>query len=68
MSYGVLAMYGLLSATLIASAVLSFLPADQLQAVYDNSKSARYLVDYQTWLLIAPLVVMLISGWGYKGD
>ena len=68
MSYGVLAMYGLLSAVLIASAVLSFLPADQLQVIYDHSRSAKYLVDYQTWILIAPMAVMLISGWGHKAE
>ena len=34
--------------------------------IYDGSNIARYLVDYQNWVLIAPLLVMLISGWGAR--
>ncbi|MFH0905244.1 MAG: hypothetical protein V1826_00780 [bacterium] len=67
-SYGVLAAYGLLSAILVSSAILGFLPQDQLQTVYENSKVAKYLVDYQPWILIAPLVVMFLSGWGHRHD
>jgi len=66
MSMIVLVLYGLLSATLVASAVLGFLPQDQLGAIYDGSNIARYLVDYQNWIFIAPLLVMLISGWGAR--
>lgn len=66
MSMLVLVLYGLLSATLVASAVLGFLPQDQLAPMYENSATIRYLVDYQNWVLIAPLVVMLVSGWGHR--
>lgn len=66
MSLLVLVLYGLLSATLVASAILGFLPQDQLDIVYEGSSSIRYLVDYRNWVLIAPLLVMLISGWGHR--
>lgn len=65
-SYGVLILYGVLTAAVIASAILSFTPKDQIDAIYASSKIAKQLVDYQAWLLIAPLVLMLISGWGQK--
>lgn len=66
MSLGVLILYGVLGAALVASAVLGFLPSDQLSAIYEGSYIAKYLVDYQTWILIAPLIVMLLSGWGVR--
>lgn len=68
MSYGALVLYGLLGALLVASAVLGFLPQEQLSAVYEGSKVAKYLVDYQQWVLLAPMLVMLFSGWGVKGE
>ncbi len=67
-SYGVLMLYGLLTAAVIASAILSFVPKEQLDIIYSSSKIAKQLVDNQAWLLIAPLVLMLISGWGHRGD
>lgn len=66
MSMLVLVLYGLLGAMLVASAILGFLPQDQLDIVYEGSNVARYLVDYQNWVLIAPLLVMLVSGWGQR--
>ncbi len=66
LSHVVQMIYGLLIAAMIASAVLSFLPADQLQIIYDNSKLAKQLVDYQAWLLVAPLFLMFVSGWGFR--
>lgn len=68
MSYGVLMLYGLLTAAVIASAILGFVPKEQLDIIYSSSKIAKQLVDYQAWLLIAPLVLMLISGWGHRGE
>lgn len=65
-SYIVLMLYGLLTAAVIASAILSFTPKEQIEAIYSASKIAKQLVDYQAWLLVAPLVLMLISGWGQK--
>lgn len=59
-------IYGLLIAALIASAVLAFAPADQVQVIYANSTAAKYLVDYQAWILIAPLILMFVSGWGHR--
>jgi len=61
-------VYGLLIASMIASVILGFLPHDQAQTIYDNSRIAKPLVDYQAWILIAPLVLMLVSGWGHRGD
>jgi hypothetical protein len=61
-------IYGLLIAAMIASVVLGFVPVDQVQAIYDNSKIAKPLVDYQAWLLIAPLVLMFVSGWGHRDN
>ena len=66
MSHGILVMYGILGAALVGSAILGFLPPDQLEVIYESSKMARYLVDYQTWILVAPLIVMLFSGWGIR--
>lgn len=66
MSHGVLVLYGVLGAALVGSAILGFLPSDQLEMIYESSRMARYLVDYQTWILIAPLIVMLLSGWGVR--
>jgi len=68
MSYLVLMAYGLLTAAVIASVVLGFVPKDQLTVIYENSKFAKYLVDYQAWLLIAPLILMFVSGWGQRLD
>ena len=67
-SYGVLMLYGLLTAAVIASAILGFMPKEQLDVIYSSSKIAKQLVDYQAWLLVAPLVLMLISGWGHRGE
>src|SRR5687768_7283250 len=58
MSHLVQMVYGLLIAAMIASFILSFVPADQLQTIYENSKVAKPLVDYQAWLLVAPLILM----------
>ena len=58
--------YGLLIAALIASAVLGFAPAEQIQTIYENSMVAKYMVDYQAWILIAPLILMFVSGWGHR--
>lgn len=66
MSHIVLMLYGVLGAALVASAILGFLPQGQLDVIYENSKWARYLVDYQSWVLIAPMIVMLFSGWGRR--
>jgi hypothetical protein len=65
-SYGVLMLYGLLTAAVIASVILGFVPKEQLEVIYANSKIAKQLVDYQAWLLVSPLVLMLISGWGQR--
>lgn len=65
-SYGVLMLYGLLTAAVIASALLGFVPKDQLDTIYVSSNVAKQLVDAQAWLLVAPLILMLISGWGQK--
>lgn len=61
-------VYGLLIAAMIASVILGFAPAEQAQAVYEGSKIAKHLVDYQQWLLVAPIILMFISGWGFRGD
>lgn len=66
MSYIVLMLYGLLTAAVIASALLGFVPKEQLDVIYSSSKIAKQLVDYQAWLLVAPLILMVISGWGQK--
>ncbi|MFA5010020.1 MAG: hypothetical protein WC553_02180 [Patescibacteria group bacterium] len=66
MSYLVLIAYGLLTAAVIASALLGFVPQDQLDQIYASSKLAKQLVDYQAWLLVLPLILMMISGWGQK--
>jgi hypothetical protein len=66
MSYLVLIGYGLLTAALIASALLGFVPKAQLDQIYESSKIAKQLVDYQAWLLVFPLMLMMISGWGQK--
>lgn len=66
MPHVVLMLYGFLGAMLVASAILGFLPQDQLAVIYENSKWAQYLVDYQSWVLMAPLVVMIFSGWGSR--
>jgi len=66
MSYLVLMLYGLLTAAVIASALLGFVPQEQLDQIYEGSKVAKQLVDYQAWLLVMPLILMLISGWGQK--
>jgi hypothetical protein len=66
MSYLVLIAYGVLTAALIASALLGFVPKAQLDQIYEGSKVAKQLVDYQAWLLVFPLMLMLISGWGQK--
>lgn len=66
MSHVVLMLYGFLGAVLVASALLGFLPQDQLAVIYENSKWAKYLVDYQSWVLVAPLLVMMFSGWGRR--
>ena len=65
-SHVVQMMYGLLIAALIASAVLGFAPAEQIQTIYENSMVAKYMVDYQAWILIAPLILMFVSGWGHR--
>ncbi len=64
--YGVLMLYGLLTAAVIASAILGFVPQEQLDVIYSSSKVAKQLVDYQAWLLIMPLILMLVSGWGHR--
>jgi hypothetical protein len=61
-------VYGLLIAAMIASVILGFVPHDQVAAIYENSKIAKPLVDYQAWLLVAPLILMFISGWGHRPD
>lgn len=68
MSHLVQMIYGLLIAAMIASVILGFVPTDQVQAIYDNSQIAKPLVDYQAWLLVAPLILMFISGWGHRPD
>lgn len=68
MSYLFLTLYGLLTAAVIASVLIGFVPQDQLTAIYENSRYAQYLVDYQAWLLVAPLILMFISGWGHRLD
>lgn len=66
MSYLVLILYGVLTAAVIASVILGFVPQEQLNNIYENSKIAKQLVDYQAWLLIAPLILMFVSGWGMR--
>lgn len=61
-------IYGLLIAGMIASVILGFVPAEEVKAIYDNSQIAKPLVDYQAWILIAPLVLMFVSGWGHRND
>ena len=68
MAYLILILYGLLTAAVIASVLLGFVPEEQLVNIYENSKYAKYLVDYQAWLLIAPVALMFISGWGQRLD
>lgn len=68
MAHIVQMVYGLLIAAMIASVLLGFAPPEQAKIVYDGSQIAKPLVDYQAWLLVAPLVLMFISGWGYRGD
>jgi len=68
LSYGVLMVYGLLTAAVIASAILGFVPKEQLDVIYASSKIAKQLVDYQAWLLVLPLLLMLVSGWGHERD
>ncbi|MEZ4210292.1 MAG: hypothetical protein R3B38_01075 [Patescibacteria group bacterium] len=68
MAHIVQMIYGLLIAAMIASVILGFLPADQLQVIYENSEFAKPLVDYQAWLLIAPLILMFFAGWGRRFD
>lgn len=73
MGFGIMAhlvqmIYGLLIAAMIASVILGFLPEDQLQIIYENSEFAKPLVDYQAWLLIAPLLLMFFAGWGRRLD
>jgi len=67
-AYIVQMIYGLLIAAMIASVILGFVPQDQIQIIYNASKIAKPLVDYQAYLLIAPLVLMFISGWGHRTD
>jgi hypothetical protein len=67
-SYIFLMLYGVLTAAVIASVLLGFVPKEQLSVIYENSKFAKYLVDYQAWLLLAPVVLIFISGWGKRLD
>lgn len=58
--------YGLATATMIASAIIGFMPPDYASQLYESSVMAKQLVDYQAWLLIAPLILMIVSGWGHR--
>ncbi len=59
MAHLVMALYGFLSAALIASAVVSFLPSATQEMLLSGSVLARFLIRYATWWLILPIVLML---------
>ncbi len=59
-------IHSVLSAALIASSILDFLPADTRSQVIEKSIVAAPLVAYYSWWLILPVLLMMISGWFSK--
>jgi len=56
----VMALYGLLAAALIASAVIGFLPPATQEILLESSNLARFISSHTTWWLILPIILMLV--------
>jgi len=61
-------VYSLMSAALIATSIISFLPEDSMGQLTDGSVVAAALINYYDWLLILPVILMLVAGWWARRD
>lgn len=59
-------VYSFLSAALIASSVLDFLPPDARGQIVEKSLIVAPLVAYYSWWLILPVIMMIVFGWFSK--
>jgi hypothetical protein len=60
MAHGIMAVYGVLAAALLASSVISFLPPATQTTMLAASPIARFVFDHTTWWLILPIIMMLV--------
>jgi len=59
--------YSFLNAALIISSIFYFMPEVTRVHYADISKLANFIINYHTWWIVLPLVLLIVTGWK-KGD
>jgi len=60
--------YSFLTAALILSTILSFLPEASRTGIIEHSQLASKVMGYQIWWVILPVVLMLVTGGRRRSD
>ncbi|MFA6422984.1 MAG: hypothetical protein WCW17_00855 [Patescibacteria group bacterium] len=54
-------VYSILASGLIISSIISFMPESQQLSVVESSRLGRLTMNYQTWWIILPIVLMVFT-------
>ncbi len=56
-------LYSFLNTALIATTIMSFMPADAAASMVSQSTMAAFLVGHHVWWLLAPVACLIFFGW-----
>lgn len=59
--------FSFLNAALIISSIFYFMPEGTREHYADISKIANFLIDYHTWWIVLPIILLVVTGWK-RGD
>jgi hypothetical protein len=55
-------VYSLLTAGLVISSILSFMPSEQQSTIINSSRLGNLVMGHQTWWIILPIIMMVFTG------
>lgn len=60
--------FSFLNGALIISSIISFMDPGKQEMILHGSKIAKFIINYNIWWMILPVIFLIITGWGKKTD